>query len=220
MILKAIKKKCVSWFGPGLAYWTIKLLGRTMTFETVNLDFPTSFVEKGTPIIGAFWHGRLLMMPLIYKGKDISFLVSPHRDGQIVGKALRRFGFRPIPGSTSRKGFTAFKNMLRAHRDGTHIIIVPDGPRGPRHHVQMGVIELARLTGRPILPFTFSASRRKILHTWDRFLLPYPFSKGVFIYGEPLHVDPHGDRNHLEEKRLLLEQRLNEITERADHYFE
>jgi lysophospholipid acyltransferase (LPLAT)-like uncharacterized protein len=82
------------------------------------------------------------------------------------------------------------------------------------------VIELSRITGRPIVPVTFSASKKIVFNSWDRFVLPYPFSRGVFIWGEPIHVDPKGDRNHLEEKRLLLENRLNEITEQADHYFD
>ena len=220
MTLKTLKKKFVFWFGPWLAYWTIRILGWTMRFEAVGPEIPRSFYEKGIPLIGAFWHGRLLMMPLAYEGKKLSFLVSPHRDGQVVGKALRRFGFEPILGSTTRKGFTAFKNMLRVHREGTDIAIVPDGPRGPRCRAKIGVIELARLTGRPIIPFTYSASRKRVLNTWDHFLLPYPFSKGVFIYGGPLYVDPHGDRAHIEEKRALLEKQLNELTERADHYFD
>jgi lysophospholipid acyltransferase (LPLAT)-like uncharacterized protein len=135
-----------------------------------------------------------------------------------VGKALTRFGFHAILGSTTRKGFSGFKQMVKAH--GSDIAIVPDGPRGPRHQVQIGVIELAKLTGRAVVPLTFSASRRKIFKTWDHFLLPYPFSKGVFIWGEPIVVDPNGDRAHLEERRTLLEKRLNELTERADHYFD
>jgi hypothetical protein len=107
--------------------------------------------------------------------------------------------------------------MVKAH--GSDIAIVPDGPRGPRHQVQIGVIELAKLTGRAVIPLTFSASKRKIFNTWDQFLLPYPFSKGVFIWGEPIYVDQNGDRTYLEEKRILLENRLKELTERADHYF-
>ncbi len=118
------------------------------------------------------------------------------------------------------KGFSAFKQMLRANREGSDIALVPDGPKGPRYQVQIGVIELAKLTGRPVVPLTFSASRRKIFKTWDQFLLPYPFSRGVFIWGEPVYVDPKGDRTHLEERRALLERRLNELTEEADHYFD
>jgi lysophospholipid acyltransferase (LPLAT)-like uncharacterized protein len=218
MFLKTLKKKLVSWLGGPCAYWAIKILSWTIKFEEINPEIPRRFWEKGIPAIGAFWHGRLLMMPIIYQGKDLSFLVSPHRDGQVVGKALRRFGFRAILGSTTRKGFSGFKQMVRAH--GSDIAIVPDGPRGPCHRVQIGVIELAKLTGRAVVPLTFSASKRKIFNTWDQFLLPYPFSKGVFIWGEPIMVDQNGDRAHLEEKRILLENRLNELTERADHYFE
>ena len=220
MVFKTLKKRVTASFGPWLAYWAVRVLGRTMRFEEVNPEILNSFWEKGIPIIGAFWHGRLLMMPLVYKGKGLSFLVSPHRDGQVVGKALERFGFHPIIGSTNRKGFSAFKKMLKACENGSDIAITPDGPRGPRYRVQIGVIELARWTGRPVLPVSFSASGGKFFKTWDRFLLPYPFSKGVFVCGEPLHVDPAGDRVHLEERRLLLEKRLNELTEKADHYFD
>jgi lysophospholipid acyltransferase (LPLAT)-like uncharacterized protein len=110
--------------------------------------------------------------------------------------------------------------MVRAIQNGSDIAVAPDGPRGPRYRVQIGIIELAKLTGRPIVPVSFNASRRKIFKTWDHFLLPYPFSKGVFIWGEPIAVDPNGDRVHLEERRALLEKSLNELTERADHYFD
>ena len=220
MFLKTLKKKSVSWLGPWLAYWTIKILGRTMRFEEIHPEIPRSFWENGIPAIGAFWHGRLLMMPYIYKGKKLSFLVSPHRDGQVVGKALERLGFHAILGSTTRKGFSAFKRMIKAQQNGSDIAVAPDGPRGPRCRAQIGVIELAKLTGRPVIPFTFSASKRKFFKTWDRFLLPYPFSRGVFIWGEPIYIESDGDRTHLEEKRILLEKRLNELTEWADHYFD
>ena len=219
-MFKPLRKKLVAWLGPSLAYWMIKLLGWTMEFEEVHPEIPRSLWEKRIPGIGVFWHGRLLMMPRIYKGKKLSFLVSPHRDGQIVGRALKRFGFHAILGSTNRRGFSAFKQMLKANREGSDIALVPDGPKGPRYQVQIGVIELAKLTGRPVVPVTFSSSKRKLFKTWDQFLLPYPFSRGVFVWGEPVYVDPKGDRSHLEERRALLERRLNELTEKADHYFE
>jgi lysophospholipid acyltransferase (LPLAT)-like uncharacterized protein len=223
MVLKSIKKRLVSWLGPWFAYWMIGILSFTMRFEEVNPEIPESFWRKGTFAIGAFWHGRLLMMPVIYrrrKQRRLSFLVSPHRDGQVVAKALQRFGFHAILGSTKRKGFSAFKKMVEASRDGSDIAITPDGPRGPRYQVQAGVIELAKVTGRPIVPVAFSASRKKVFNTWDHFVLPYPFSKGVFIWGEPVHVEPGGNRADIEERRILLERRLNQLTERADHYFD
>jgi lysophospholipid acyltransferase (LPLAT)-like uncharacterized protein len=220
MVFKTLKKRLVVWLGPWLAYWVIKILGRTLRFEEVNPEIPRAFWDNGISAIGACWHGRLLMMPHIFNGKKLSFLVSSHRDGQIVGKALERFGFHSILGSTNRGGSSALKEMVKAIQNGSDVAIVPDGPRGPCHRVQFGVIELARRTGRPVVPISFSTSKRKIFKTWDRFLLPYPFSRGVFIWGEPIHVDPNGDRTYLEERRILLETRLNELTERADHYFD
>ncbi len=223
--LKTLRKKMVASWGPSLAYWTIRILGSTMRFIEVNSEIPRSFMESRTLAIGAFWHGRLLMMPCLESihqnsGRKMSFLVSSHRDGQVIGKAVERFGHRAILGSSTRRGLSAFHQMLKAQEEGYDVIVVPDGPKGPRHQVQIGIMELAKLTGSPIVPLSFSASKRKIFNTWDRFLLPYPFSKGVFIWGEPIRVDADGDRDHLEEKRLLLEQRLNQLTEMADRYFE
>jgi len=220
MPLNTLKKRVVSYLGPWLVWGAIKLLSRTIKVEEIHSEIPKSFWERGIPFIGAFWHGRLLMMPIAYRGKKLSFLVSPHRDGQVVGKALKRLGFNPILGSTYRKGFSAFKKMAKALANGSDIGFVPDGPRGPRYRAQIGVIELAKRTGRPIIPLSFSASKKKILNTWDQFLLPYPFSKGVFIWGDPIEVDPNGTRDHLEERRILLEKRLNELTEKADRYFD
>lgn len=218
-MIKKIKKKLIALLGPWIAYWTIKILGKTIRFEEVNSEIPRSIWGSGNNAIGAFWHGRLLMMPFAYKGKKLSFLVSPHRDGQIVGKALIRFGFIPILGSSDKQGSSALNELVNAIEKGSDIAIVPDGPKGPRYQVKFGVIELARRTGKPIIPVTFSSSKKKIFNSWDRFIFPYPFSRGVFIWGEPIWVDKEGDRLYFEEKRLLLEKRLNELTEMADHYF-
>jgi len=218
--LKPLKKRLVAWVVPWLTYRTIRFLGRAMRIKVVHPEFPESLWEGGIPFIMAFWHARLLMMHWAYRGKNMSFLISSHRDGQIMGKAGKMLGHRPIVGSSTRKGFSAFKGMINALKNGSDIVIAPDGPKGPRHKAQIGVIELSRITGSPIVPVTFSASKKIVFNSWDRFVVPYPFSRGIFIWGEPIHVDPKGDRDHLEEKRLLLENRLNEITEQADHYFD
>jgi len=124
-VIKALKKKLVAWLGPWFAYWVIRLLGLTMRLEEVHPEIPETFRGKGIPVIGAFWHGRLLLMPLIYKGKKLSFLVSPHRDGQVVGKALVRFGFHPILGSTHRNRFSSFKQLIKATKTGTTSPLLP-----------------------------------------------------------------------------------------------
>jgi lysophospholipid acyltransferase (LPLAT)-like uncharacterized protein len=179
-----------------------------------------AYLRNGSPSIFAFWHGRLLMMTAGHRGKKVAIPISRHQDGEFISRTIKYFGYRSVRGSTTRGGFSAMRKMMRAFEEGYDIAITPDGPRGPRYRVQKGIIELARRTGTMILPVSFSASRKKVFRSWDRFLLPYPFAKGVFILGEPLRVPRHIDEDVFEQKRLLLEGRLREITDRADRYFE
>ena len=205
---------------PPLAYWIIKVLSWSMRIEVVNGHVQDEYRRRGEPAIGAFWHGRLLMMPAGYRGHRLTILISLHQDGELISRTAEYFGFRPIRGSTTRGGFSAMREMLKVSQEGYDIAITPDGPRGPRYHVQDGIIELARRTGMAIVPLTFSASRKKVFRSWDHFLFPYPFSRGVFIWGEPVFVPRQMNDGEFELKRLLLERRLREITDRADRYFE
>lgn len=116
-------------------------------------------------------------------------------------------------------GFSALRGMIRFFQTGANIAITPDGPQGPKHIVQSGVVELARQTGAPILPVTYSASRQKVFSSWDNFILPLPFCRVAYIWGEPLFVSRDIDKKGLEENRLLLQERLRQITEKADRIF-
>lgn len=146
-------------------------------------------------------------------------LISQHRDGEFISRTVKLFGVDSIRGSTTRGGFSALREMIRVFRKGSDIAITPDGPQGPRHVVQGGILQLARETEAPILPVTYSASRKKIFRSWDQFVLPLPFSKVVYIWGEPLFVPRDIGKEELEEKRLLLQERLKQITEEADRLF-
>ena len=107
----------------------------------------------------------------------------------------------------------AYREVVRLLKEGRGTGFAPDGPRGPRCLVQPGIIELARASGRPILPASFAARRRVVFNSWDRFVLPLPFSSVVVIYGEPLEVRPDDDG---EAARLALEEQLNAINRRAE----
>jgi lysophospholipid acyltransferase (LPLAT)-like uncharacterized protein len=195
---------------PLLAYWVIKLLSWTIRIENINGHVHDDYLRKGRPLIFAFWHGRLLMMPPRYRGKGVAIPISLHQDGELISRTVKHFGFRSIRGSTTRGGFSAMREMLKVSEEGYDIAITPDGPRGPRY----------RLTGMTIIPVSFNASRRKVFRSWDRFMLPYPCSRGVFVFGKPLLVPRQMSKSVFEQTRLLLERRLREITDRADRYFE
>ncbi len=112
-------------------------------------------------MIIAFWHGQQLMMPLAYRGRNAHVLISQHRDGELVYRILKRFGFHAVRGSTTRGGAIAFRQLLRLGRSGADLVVTPDGPQGPRHVVQSGIVRLARATSLPIVPLVFSCSKKK-----------------------------------------------------------
>lgn len=172
---------------PPLAYGLIRFLSWTMRLSYVNFDGVNRLWEEGRNTIVAFWHGRLLMMPVVYKGKGISILVSQHRDGELIARTVKRFGIDSIRGSTTRGWLGGVKGLLKAIREGRDIAITPDGPRGPRHQVQMGIIQIARTTGLPIIPMAFGASKKKPLIAGMGLSSPIHSPEGC-LYAEGLSI--------------------------------
>lgn len=195
----------------------IRVVFRLTRWTRVNDGEFQAHGSSGTPLIVCFWHGRMLMMPNYWPhAMRLYLLGSPHRDGQLILRTLRRFGVHSISGSSSRHGARALRQMARVIAEGSSVCIAPDGPRGPRMRVQEGIIALARLSGAPIFPLAYSVEKGRILGSWDRFLLAWPFNKGVFIAGEPLRVARDADQSAIAAARLELEARLNAITAEAD----
>jgi lysophospholipid acyltransferase (LPLAT)-like uncharacterized protein len=203
---------------PFLGFLFLLLIRMTMRIKRVREEVLEEFYKNNRRFILAFWHGRQLFMPYSYHGEKIHILISQHGDGEIVSRAMGYFGFNSVRGSSTRGGFKAFRELIKLSRN-SDIAITPDGPKGPLYRVQMGIIELARLTSLPIIPVTFSASSRKTLKSWDQFLIPHLFSKGVFIWGDPIFVEKDLAGERVELKRRDLEDSLNRITKEADGFF-
>jgi lysophospholipid acyltransferase (LPLAT)-like uncharacterized protein len=173
--------------------------------------------EQAKPLIIATWHGRLMMTPFGWRHSARSHvLVSAHRDGQLIARTLTHFRTRIVIGSTRRGGVDALRKLHRLMQDGGAVGITPDGPRGPRMRVSPGIVQLARLSGAPIFPLAYSVRPRHVFETWDRFILPLPFGRGVFLWGAPMTVPREADDAAVEAARRTLEDRLNELTHRAD----
>ncbi len=204
---------------PRLYSLVLRILALTIRKKTHFPEYPARFWDRDEHVIIAFWHQRLLMMPFLPHRGRVGMLISQHRDGEFIARAVRLFGIDSIRGSTTRGGLSALRGMIRFFREGANLAITPDGPQGPRHVVQIGAVELARQTGAPILPVTYAASRKKVFSSWDGFIFPYPFSKVAFLWGEPIFVPGDTGKQGLEEKRFLLEESLKKITEQADRMF-
>ncbi len=195
----------------------IQLVHVTGRWEVVRPEIPEEFWNDGKPFILAFWHGRLLMMPYCWnRDKTIHMLISQHRDGRIIARTVGHFGIGTVAGSTSRGGLAALRAMLGFLKRGEYVGVTPDGPRGPRMRASDGIVNVARLSGAPIIPATYSVRRGRMLSTWDRFLVPWLFSRGVIVWGRPISVRRHAQGGELEASREKVETALNAITREAD----
>jgi len=203
------------------ACWTIHLYIRfvylTNRWTAEGGETPRRLCRSGNPFILAFWHGRLLMIPMAWQRlAPMHMLISAHRDGRLIADAVTYFGVRSIAGSTRRGGSAALRSMLRQLAAGDCVGITPDGPRGPAMTASVGIVNAARLARVPIVPIVFATSRRRVLRSWDRFHVAYPFGRGVFLWGEPIEIAADLDEAGVERARLLIETRLNELAEEAD----
>lgn len=214
------RKGFVTTLAPALGFFAVKLLRRTLRITHRNQHHLETCLRQGRPVICAFWHGRMLMMPFACPDLQVAVLISHHRDGESIGRIAKRLGFFLIRGSATRGGAEALRRMVMALQQGLHVAITPDGPRGPRERVKIGIIKLAKLTGCPILPVAFGCSSPLFLNSWDAFLIPLPFSRGVYVWGEPLSVRPDSDEAEMAKKRQILEERLNALTLEADAFFD
>jgi lysophospholipid acyltransferase (LPLAT)-like uncharacterized protein len=203
---------------PRLISGALWVIAKTTRIEYVNADGLFARWARGEQVILAFWHNRVVMMPIPYqgRGRKVCIMNSQHRDGEIATRALERWGIRSVRGSATRGGAGGFLQLVNAFRDGYDLAVVPDGPRGPRYVVKRGVVHLGKATGAPIIPVTYAATRRRQLHNWDRFIIPLPFSHIVYIVGEPLDVPRHASDAEMDALRLELERRLSAITAAAD----
>ncbi|MFN4283019.1 MAG: lysophospholipid acyltransferase family protein [Alphaproteobacteria bacterium] len=196
----------------------IRLVRATSRLSVVGGEHPQRLWDADAPFILAFWHGRLLMMPYSWpRPRPMRVLISRHSDGRLISGTLARFGIDNIAGSSSRGGAAALMAIVKSlTRERVSVAISPDGPRGPRMRASLGAIQAARLSGAPILPCMFAASRRKVLGSWDRFILALPFARAVFVWGEPLYIPRDIADDQLETLRAELEARMNALADQAD----
>jgi len=168
------------------------------------------------PVIYAVWHGRILLLPRLYGRRGSHVLASRSRDGELVARWMTRFGLVPVRGSSTRGGGEALRQLARALREGGEVVVVPDGPTGPREVLKSGVIALARLSGAPIVPTAVGASREWRLGSWDEFRIPKPFARCVVRFGEPIRIPAGADRATLEATRKDVEAALQSLTWQVD----
>lgn len=205
------------WIGR-LGAGLLRLLGSTWRHSEIGSEHLAACRASGRGFIFALWHGNLFPLAFLRRNEGVIVLVSLNRDGEYITQVIERMGYRTVRGSTSRGAGRSLLEMVRLGRAGQEIAFTPDGPRGPRHRVQPGVLLCAQRARIPILPLAIAARPRRQLDSWDRFLIPAPGARVVMGFGPPLEIPAELEREamlaawtpRLEEALRSLEARCAE----------
>ena len=206
-----------------LARWLIafgfrllQLWARTLRYE---IDDRAGIV--GRPVtenyIGALWHNRLLIFPIVlrrfFPNRHGAALISASHDGDLLADAVQRFGYEVIRGSSSRLGASAILQLTQVLASGRDVVITPDGPRGPAYELGPGIIFLAQKSGAAVLPMNLEYSHCWRLGSWDRFIVPRPFSKVRVLIDQPHRVRSTSTPEEFESERLALQDAMTALVE-------
>jgi lysophospholipid acyltransferase (LPLAT)-like uncharacterized protein len=214
-----------SWFQRAVGSLTAAFLRLVWRTNRFSFDPPNVYeiVEPQMPAIFAFWHGQHFITPFVKtkESQRVKVLISRHRDGEYNAIAAERLGIGTIRGSGDhgsafhrKGGVGAFKEMVRSLEQGYNVALTADVPKRARA-AGLGIIMLARESGRPIMPFAMVTSRYWRLKNWDRTTINLPFGRGALVGGEIIMVPADADAEKMEELRVRLEESLNEVTLRA-----
>lgn len=200
---------------PRLLSWLIRAWFATCRVTVHDAHYREQCREYDNPVIATFWHYAILYNFYHMREKTGVAMVSASKDGEYIARLAGCFGYATVRGSRNRKGMQAMKEMMKYIGEGRHAALVADGSQGPPLVVQPGSILLASKTEAPILPMLWSASRYYAINSWDRLVIPKPFSRIDFFYGEPIFVPKDLKAEGIEVYRLQLERNLNSIYQKA-----
>ncbi len=181
----------LNWFKfsvvPPIGTAIIRGIARSMRCETRGHEAVDALYREGRHIILTFWHAQQLMIPIGYRGAGSHVLISQHGDGEIIARIIARFGHQAVRGSSTRGGAGALRAMIKLGRAGRDVVVTPDGPKGPRHVAKLGVVQIAKATGLPIVPLAFACSKKNSLRvgivTWSRIPSHEAFFSMGRLYG-------------------------------------
>jgi len=211
--------KIEGWLGRWLiafGFWLLQIWARTLRYE---VDDRAGVVGKPVTenYIGALWHNRLLIFPLVLRrflpNRHGAALISASRDGDLLADAIHRFGYDVVRGSSSRLGASAILQLTEALAAGRDVVITPDGPRGPAYELGPGIIFLAQKSGAAVLPMNLEFSHCWRLGSWDRFIVPRPFSKVRVLIGQLYRVGATNTPDEFEAERLSLQNAMMSLVE-------
>jgi len=208
---RAWKLSAIVMFGA----FAIRALAVTWRYRITNEESYRALRARSEPFIFAFWHGQMLPLLWRHRGEGVAVVVSSHRDGEIIARIAEHLGFRTIRGSTSRGAARALLGIVRELENGAEVAVTPDGPRGPAQKFASGALVAAQRVSVPIVGVAAAASRAWRLRSWDRFMIPKPFSRVNVVYAPPTSVDAPSSRE-AESQASTFEALLGEALAAAE----
>lgn len=187
----------------------IEIVMRTISFSVENEQPVRRLLAEGRPFVLVFWHGSMTYPWWRMRNQNAAALVSHSKDGQILADLLRSWGYTILRGSSSRGSKEAMNAMRGTVREGHVLCVTPDGPRGPYHEMKMGAIRIAQTTNVPLVMVSVGYRKFRRLKSWDRFEIPFPFTRARVIYSEPLHFNPELAGDALDEERAAIEKAMH-----------
>lgn len=198
-----------------LGYWFIRLIGPTLRVCVSREDGAQETIGQ-RPLIGNFWHACIIPATYMCRNLGVRVMSSNSYDGEYMGRIIRKFGFVAVKGSSSRNAVRALLGLRRALQEGWSVAFTLDGPRGPRYKVKPGPVALARSSGVPLTMFHMGVDRAWVLKTWDRLIIPKPFSRVMMRFGTLIPVPPGASDQDLLHYQDELQSALDRVREFAE----
>jgi lysophospholipid acyltransferase (LPLAT)-like uncharacterized protein len=198
-----------------LGYWAIRLIGPTLR---VCISFEEGAQEslEQRPLIGSFWHSCIIPATYICRNLGVRVMSSYSYDGEYMGRIIHKFGFVAVKGSSSRNAVRALLGLRRALKEGWTVAFTLDGPRGPRHKVKPGPVALGRSTGVPLSMFHAAVEKAWVLNSWDRMMIPKPFSRVLLRFGKLIIMPENATDEDVERYTGELQASLDRVCEFAE----
>tara|TARA_B100001057_G_C22641707_1_gene868506 strand:- start:83 stop:775 length:693 start_codon:yes stop_codon:yes gene_type:complete len=221
--MKFIKRISKNKFGQKLLGCLVFII-TSFTYKSISWKLlkkkNSYYYSKKEPIIFCTWHNRLYLGPYLLPTKKLTInaLQSSHSDGMMTDILFKLINMKIIYGSSKKKGVSAFIKMIKAVENGESVAITPDGPKGPKEIVKEGIIKLSQTTGAPIVPLFWKVKNYKKLNSWDNFIIPFPFSKGVYIFGKPIHIKRKVTEKKLFQIKMLIQKEFEKLTKEVENY--
>jgi lysophospholipid acyltransferase (LPLAT)-like uncharacterized protein len=210
-VRQRIVLRIIIWVG----YWIIRLIGPTLR---VSISFeagaPQSLRQR--PLIVSVWHSCIIPATYVCRDLGVRVMSSNSYDGEYMGRIIHQFGFVAVKGSSSRNAVRALLGLRRALEDGWTVAFTLDGPRGPRRKVKPGPVALGRSSGVPLTVFYAAVDKAWVLNTWDRLMIPKPFSRVLLRFGTLIRVPAETRDEDLEAYNAELQNALDRVAEFAE----